>query len=290
MKKSILLFIEFIFLANSFLSAQNYSFRIDISGEGTPVVLIPGFTCDGQVWDNTVDVLSANYQCHVLTLPGFSNQPAIEFEETYLPVIADEIVKYIQEKELESPILIGHSLGGMLGLDIAIDNPELLSKLVIVDAFPFLAAAQNPMATVESMKPFAENMKTSYLNQNEEMYKSQIKMALESMIGTKDSIPVALNWGMTSDRKTAAQAMYDLYTTDLRDQLNKIKSPTLVLGAWVAYKDYGVTEEMITQTFNTQYSSLENVQIKLSNKGRHFLMWDDPEFTHGEIKSFLAKP
>ena len=277
------------FIGSPDLGAQDQVFKVEIVGEGSPILLIPGLSCPAAVWGQTVAVLSQSYTCHVITLPGFAGQPAIEFGESYLPGIAAEIITYIERKELANPIVIGHSLGGFLALDLASKKPELLAKIVVVDAFPFLAAAQNPMATVETMKPFAENMKKGMLGQTDEQYQAQLGMALKSMICTEDSIPVATQWGLDSDRNTVAQAMYDLYTTDLRGELSEIKIPTLVLGAWIAYQDYGVTKAMIQSTFDGQYSQLEGVKIQLSDLGKHFLMWDDPEFMMGEIQAFLQE-
>ncbi len=279
--------VEILFALLPTLQAQDYSFRVEISGEGDPVLLIPGLTCDGSVWDGTVETLAADYECHVLTLPGFAGQPAIAMENAYLPIVAEEIIQYIKAKQLTKPTIIGHSLGGFLALYIASKKPDLLEKMVIVDAYPFLAAIQNPAATSESMKPMAEKMKENYINQNDELYKSQLMVALNSMIATQDSIPVAMEWGMKSDRPTAAQAMYDLYTLDLREEIAKVKSPALVLGAWIAYEQYGVTREMTLNNLKSQYHKLANVQIKLSDKGKHFLMWDDPKFTNKEILRFL---
>ncbi|SHK29636.1 Pimeloyl-ACP methyl ester carboxylesterase [Reichenbachiella agariperforans] len=279
-----------IFTALSSVSkAQDYSFRIDLSGQGQDILLIPGLTCDGAVWDATVSELQQNYTCHVITLPGFAEQPAIDVSEGFTPQMSSELIRYVQENQLNQPIVIGHSLGGFLALDMLSQEPELFSKAVIVDALPFLAKIQNPQATEESMKPAAKNMIAAQQNTPPEQYAEQQRMYLRSMITDEANIDTAMQWGAASDRSTVGQAMYDLYTTDLRDDIAQINKPVLVLGAYIAYLQYGVTKEMTLTNFQNQYSELKGVQISLSDKGKHFIMWDDPDFFMQQTTDFLSK-
>jgi len=271
------------------VKGQSSAFKVEKSGEGSPVILIPGLSCDGQVWDQTVGMLEEDHECHVLTLAGFAGQAPMDLSKGFLPVVEKEIMAYIKEEKLNSPVIIGHSLGGFLAMSLAANHPKQIGKVVIVDSYPFLPAAQNPMATEESMKPIVESMKQQYAKQTEESYQTQLEMTLNSMIATKDSIPVVKEWGVGTDRETETQAMVELYGTDLRDDIATIESPVLVLAAWVAYKPYGVTKEMILSNLMSQYQTVADVDIQLSDTGYHFLMWDDPEFTLGAIEDFLAE-
>jgi hypothetical protein len=87
--------------------------------------------------------------------------------DDFLIEMRDRIAAYIEARQLENPVLMGHSLGGVLSLMLAIDKPELPAKLVIVDALPYLPAVQNPTATVASVRPMAEgiNQLRRYANQ-----------------------------------------------------------------------------------------------------------------------------
>ena len=107
------------------------------------------------------------------------------------------------------------------------------------------------------------------------------------MILDNDNIDIAADWGAKSDMPTVAQAMYEMYTTDIREKLDVIEAPTLVLGAWIAYQNYGVTRESNMNNYRAQYQKLKNVQVDMTDKGNHFIMWDDPAFFHGWLKKFL---
>ncbi len=261
-------------------------------GEGQPVILIPGLTCSAGVWHETLQELGAGYEYHVFTLPGFAdNPPLANVEDGFFKQTKQLLFDYIDENNIEKPIIIGHSLGGFMALNMAIERPDLPSKLVIVDALPFLTAIQMPYITsAEQAEPMAANMKQmmiSNANQSEEERLAFQKQMLASMIINEDKIDLAAHWGVESDVKTVAQSMYEMYTTDIRSELDKVKAPTLVLGAWIAYKSFGVTRESTLANFESQYAKLDGVQIDLTDKGNHFIMWDDPEFFNSWLKKFL---
>ncbi len=47
--------------------------------------------------------------------------------------LTDDLFDFIDENEIEDPILIGHSLGGKVAMRFALENPHLIKKLVVVD-------------------------------------------------------------------------------------------------------------------------------------------------------------
>lgn len=273
------------------LNAQHPGLNVRVEGKGQPIVMIPGLTCSGDVWDSTVEAMGKGYEYHIITLPGFAgNAPIPNHEDKYLEKMRDEVIAYIDKQKLEKPIVIGHSLGGFLALNIAIKKPELTSKLVIVDALPFMTAIQMPTMTAESAKGFAGSMKHQIVNaasQPIENRKAYQRTMLRSMIIDSTQIELATQWSIDSDQETVGQAMYEMYTTDIRPELGKINVPVLVLGAYIAYKDYGATRASVMKSYTEQYANLNGATIDLTDKGNHFIMWDDPEFFLNWLEKFL---
>jgi pimeloyl-ACP methyl ester carboxylesterase len=95
-----------------------------------------------------------------------------------------------------------------------------------------------------------------------------------------------VGWGQKSDRKTVVNAMYELLSTDLRSDVARIQSPTLVLGAWAAYKDYA-PRAAIEQVYAGQYAKLPGAKIELADTARHFIMYDQPAWMYDRIDYFL---
>ena len=280
------LFIPIIFLFASTASFAIEAFNVKISGQGPDIILIPGLSSSGEVWDSTVSQLKHKYRLHVFTLAGFAGQPT-KVVDHFLPTMRDSIIRYIKQNNLITPVIIGHSIGGFLGLQISIKEPKIASKLIVVDAFPFWAAVMLPGSTETTVVPMASNMKNQMQKQTDEQYKKMAPRMLSSLVSSAKDVQTLLKWGLKTDRRVAGEAMYELLTTDLRQQISRINIPTLVLGSWVAQKNYGVTHEMQLANFKKQYSRLKAVKILLSDKSRHFIMYDDPAFFFKAINDFL---
>jgi len=286
-KTRILLILAFL-VAASGVNAQAF-FRTEVHGEGQAVILIPGLTCDGSVWDETVAHLGSGYECHVLTLAGFAGQAPVDYGDAFLPKVKDAIRDYIREQGLEKPLIVGHSLGGYLGLWLGTEMGDELGGLLIVDSLPFATLVMNPSATEESAKVFADNMRKMISNQTPEQYAAQQQMMLGSMISDPEKIKVAAAWSSACDFDTVGQSMYDMYTHDLRDELADVTVPTVVLGSWIAYKDYGSTKESTRRIFESQFKLLPDCQIVMSEAGKHFLMWDDAELVTRQLDALLER-
>lgn len=264
------------------------SFKVEKVGKGKQhIILIPGLTCPGEVWNETVARYKSNYTLHVISLPGFAGTPAIETSE-YLKTMRDEIIGYIKDNKITKPILVGHSLGGFLSLWISAAEPDLVGANFIVDALPYLPAIQNPSATVESIKPMAASMRDMMKNATPEQTKQSQQYYLNTMATATDKLELIGRWGIDSHAPTVAQAMYELQTIDLRNDVAAIKVVVTVLGAWIAYKDYGITHESTLKNFSDQYQRVKNVNIRLTDTAKHFIMYDDPKWFFEQMDKFLS--
>lgn len=262
---------------------------VTVSGEGRAVLLVPGLNSAASTWDETCQALVADgLQCHRAQLPGFAGHPAID-TDAFLDTMADALVAYLRESAPEDPVIVGHSLGGVVAMKIALAAPELPARLVIVDSLPFFAAIQDPAATADSVRPRAEAMRAGMAAVDDAAWAAQTRMAVQGMSTSAERVATLVDWGLASDRDTTAQAMFELMTTDLREAIAAIRQPTLVLGSWAAYAAFGATKASTRAIFESQYAKLDGVRIAMSDSGYHFLMWDDPEWFIAELRGFLAE-
>jgi len=272
-------------MSSALAAPAHPAFKVDITGKGTPIILIPGLASAGEVWDGTVaHYCGQQHQCHVLTLAGFAGVPAIE--GSLLPAVEQQLSEYIAANKFDHPVVIGHSLGGFIALKLAADHPDQVGRLVIVDSLPAMAATQLPSITAEQMKQMADGMRTRMLAQDAEAQKVSRLQTLRVMITKQEDIDRATVWGERSDRATVANAMADLMSDDMRQEVSRINAPTLVLGSWIAYKDYGA-KPMFEQMYKTQYQQLAGVKVELADNARHFIMYDDPAWMYDRIDNFL---
>jgi len=268
------------------------SFRVEVTGHGPPMILIPGLASSGETWTTTVEHLRDRYTCHVLTLPGFAGVPPIE--EPLLPAMTAELARYIAARRLAHPVIVGHSLGGELALAFAAEHPELVGPIVVVDALPFHGAILGA-ATVEDARPTIEQIRAGMASLTQEQYDAYMRAgaATRWMVASQADHQRIIAWVLASDRATAQRARLELLGTDLRPRLERIAAPALVIGTWIGLGDLpgaSIDRATVVRTFHEQYASLPRMHFALSETARHFVMFDDPAWFFQQLDAFLADP
>jgi N-formylmaleamate deformylase len=273
------------------VQAQDYSFNIQVKGAGQPIVLIPGLTCGASVYDETVEKLSQNYECHTLTLAGFAGQPPLKDVETlYTEAFKTEIIKYIEDQKLENVILIGHSLGGFLSQWIATDQPKFLSKVVVIDALPFLQAASNPYAQAGINKAQIEAYIKGFEGKSDETLRKMRLPSAQFLALDSTKWDTIINFSMASDLETEANVFGELMGTDLRSTLKKAEVPILVLAAWAQNSKYPLfSKSYVQMMYSDQYKAAKNCTVQVIENTKHFIMYDDFEAYIEAIEVFVKK-
>ena len=256
------------------------AFKVEKRGHGSPVILIPGLGCSGAVWDGTVGALEGKHECHVLTLAGFAGQPAIT--TPLIETASKELAAYIKMEKLKDPAVIGHSLGGLMALEMAVNHGKEVGSIIIVDSAPALGFVR-PGMKAEDVKSMADAMGKQMEEAPHDDFVANSKQFLTAMIAGEEGKKKAGDWMAASDQKTVAGCFRWVISTDLRAELPKIANKTLVLEAG---KVPGAIPE---EVYKEQYSGLKGVKLVRDDKSGHFLMFDDPEFLTAQIRTFLDK-
>jgi 4,5:9,10-diseco-3-hydroxy-5,9,17-trioxoandrosta-1(10),2-diene-4-oate hydrolase len=116
-----------------YVNIDGISTRYVVEGRGSPVLLIHGFGEFLEVWGYNISPLSGHFTVYALDLPGhgLSEEPRADYTLDYA---ARFVADFMKTLEIERASLVGHSLGGLLCLKVAIDFPEKVNKLVLVDS------------------------------------------------------------------------------------------------------------------------------------------------------------
>ncbi|WP_347049175.1 alpha/beta hydrolase [Flavobacterium olei] len=280
MKKYIVLIIAFLFSAlclNVFGQTKSYPFEVVKTGNGKQSILfIPGFASSGAVWNETKANFEKEFTCYTLTMAGFAGVKAQS--DPSLENWKNEIAAYIKENKIEKPIVIGHSMGGGLALALAADYPELIGKIVVVDALPCLAALSDPSfkskenidcsATVKQMTELTES----------QFYDMQ-KQTMPRLLADRSKLEMVVDWSVKSDRTTFGQMYCDFFNVDLRERISKIKCPSLIL-----LEAYFIN---LKPAIDGQYQNLKTGNFKYASKGLHFIMYDDTAWYVEQLHNFI---
>lgn len=101
-------------------------------GQGQPVVLIHGSSNDWREWQMNLPILAREFRVYALDLPGFGLSESSE--PLSLPWMSSFLNSFMHESGINKAHLIGHSLGGMIALAFALDFPERVGKVVLVNS------------------------------------------------------------------------------------------------------------------------------------------------------------
>jgi N-formylmaleamate deformylase len=260
------------------------TFSVKTVGKGRPMILIPGLLSSGEVWTSTVERYKDRYECHVLTLAGFAGQPAID--GPFLDTVRSAVIRYMTDRHLARPVIVGHSLGGFLAFWIAATAPDKVGAVIAVDGVPYLAALMNPTASPETMKAQASQIRDLYATFTPAQLKAQSQMSLASMITRPADIDTALTWAEASTPRTAGLAVYEMMVTDLRDQMPKITAPVLLLAAGDFAKDDAMRDR-VKATYEAQVAKVPVHTVTVVPNAKHFIMLDAPTALWSAMDAFL---
>ncbi|HEY5721829.1 MAG TPA: alpha/beta hydrolase [Allosphingosinicella sp.] len=271
--------------ATSFSSGR---ISVERVGEGPDVILIPGLSSSPEVWRSTIAAMPG-YRYHLVHVAGFAGAaPGENASGPVVAPVADEIARYIRESRIEKPAIVGHSLGGSWAMMVAARHPQLASRIMVVDMMPFLGAMfGGPMATPDSVRPIAEQIRTGIATSTGEARRTSVERTIAGMVRTEALRADIARHSLESDGPVSGQAMYDLATTDLRPELARIAVPITVL--YVTPAGAPVTDAQMDQYYTASYATAPKAVLKRIPKAYHFIMLDEPEAFQRELKAFLGR-
>ena len=267
-------------------------FHVRIDGPEHPVgdiILIPGLSSSPHAFDLLTEELKGRYRVHRIHIQGFAGAPAEDNATGNVSApVAEDLARYIAEQGLNKPAVIGHSMGGTIGMMLAARHPDSLGRLMVVDMLPFIGAmfaAPGTNPTAEAVIPVADQIYAGMISSPEAQYRQQAAAAVTGMIRTEALRAGPLEDTARSDRAVSSAAYRELLVTDLRSELFRITAPTTVL--YVAFDFPGMTPEMTDGIYGGSFANLPGATLTRIDDSAHFIMLDQPARFTAEVNAFL---
>ena len=119
--------------------ALNYQY---FGGEGNPpLVILHGLLGSSRNWTSVGRELSKEFEVFALDLRNHGQSP--HSEEMDYASMAGDVLKFLEDNDLSSVTLLGHSMGGKTAMRLAVDAPKHIEQLVVVDISPKPYASHN---------------------------------------------------------------------------------------------------------------------------------------------------
>ena len=265
---------------------QSSRIVVETRGQGPDVVLIPGLASTSAVWSRTAAALQDRYRVHLITVRGFGPLAAAGNAEGRIggPAAA-EILRYINEANLDRPALIGHSMGGQMALRVAAQGGSRVGRVMVVDASPFFPSLISPGSTVGDVEPLARLAYQGLILLGDQALRTQAASLGLELGGAADSLFNGLGW-QGGDRRVLAQGLYEVMTVDLRSRLPLIHAPVTVVYGWSP--DANSPRSHVDSLFRDGYRSLPRpAAFERVEGAEHMVMIDRPRQFQAAVDRFL---
>lgn len=249
-----------------------------IHGQGPVCILLHGFAEDGKVWDEQVNILSADYTCIVIDMPG-TGQSADAFQhhrQLTLDECARLVLQVMDQEHVQKAILLGHSMGGYITLSFVEQFGERLQGFGLIHSTAFAdneEKTQNRRRSVNFMKQHGVRLllEQLYPNLYGEKFRNERFDEIEQQIRASELF-----------QPEVLIRYYEMMMVrpDRTDVLRNAKVPVLFV---IGTEDKTVN---LTDSLAQCHLPLESHVHILESTG-HMGMKEDPENTTAAIRAFM---
>jgi esterase len=250
-----------------------------IFGEGKPLIILHGLLGMSDNWIMPARELAKNYKVILPDLRNHGNSP--HSDEFHLQPMVNDIVELIRTFGLEEVLLLGHSLGGRIAISVALQHPDLVEKLVVVDIAPRryygnkgVAAMLDVMSRVDfdSMVTLGDIEEFLSRNLPDPKVKNQVMKNLKRNEDHK--------FGWKANLPAIVRDIEALMTPVLEETPNT--SPALFIKA-------GRSDFVTTEDFKLILHHFPNAIIRTFPNADHWVHVDEPQLFLEEVNAFLEE-
>ena len=206
------------------IQAGDVRLHYEERGRGPNLLLfVHGYTACWRWWEVTLERLDpARYHCYALDLRGAgdSDKPASGYTiEQY----AEDVFQFCRALRLRKLVLVGHSMGGLISMQLALSHPELLRGLVLVDPAP-----ADPMELSPEQQQQVETV-TTQLTTNRDVALAWYQLVFHRPLA-QHHFETLLEAGMSVSAAHARDSMRSILANTVGERLGGIKTPALLIG------------------------------------------------------------
>jgi pimeloyl-ACP methyl ester carboxylesterase len=233
-------------------------------GKGLPLVFIHGSMTSHVSWDFQKP-LSKKNRLILLDLPGHGKSDPLN-EEISVDLLADYMAEFIKGLGIEKMVAVGHSLGGAICIQLALNYPELLRALVLVGTGAKLGV----------LPDILKALKTNF--------KESVEIAIGGMAFAQKADPEVVGMVKKECLKCRPEVGYSDFAAcnnfDVRGKISEISFPTLIIvGA----------EDKLTPVKWSLYlnEKISHSSLKIIENAGHMVMIEQPKELNKAIQNFL---
>jgi pimeloyl-ACP methyl ester carboxylesterase len=245
--------------------------RVHVAGDGPPLLYLHGAV--GLVWEDFLESLAAQFTVYAPEHPGTT--PGDPDGIKALDDLWDLTLYYyelLDQLELRSPAVVGHSFGGMVGAEIAATNPERVSKLVMI----------SPIGLWRDDAPVVQYMTLTPDELAEVAFYEPDGPIAEMMLGLPEEeeamkeAMIQFTWALACTGKF----VWPLPDKGLKKRLHRITAPTLIV--------WGQQDKLAAPVYAEEFASrIPNARVELVDKAAHVPQLEQMDQVSRLVTEFL---
>jgi pimeloyl-ACP methyl ester carboxylesterase len=257
---------------------------VDI-GEGPAVVLVHGLGSNWQCWLRNIPALAERHRVIALDLPGFghSEMPA---EDISIKGFAECVGTVLDTLGVDRAAVVGNSMGGFIGTEMALARPERVDRLVLVSAAALWNERRRarPLVVLSKLtSAYAAKIAAQWQLAHE--HPRLRGPALRSAgIRYPGRLPAdfAFEIMQASGAPGFPGALQALYDYRIRDRLEEVAAPTLVV--------WGTHDPLVPLAHAFEYEALvPRARVVVFRDTGHVPMLEEPERFNRTLEDFLGE-
>lgn len=115
---------------NNTVQYQHKTISYQISGSGPALVLLHGFMESKAIWADFTEILQNDFTVIAIDLPGHGESEQVD-EIHSMQLMAETVKTVLEAEKIEKSVVAGHSMGGYVALQFAVDNGEMVEGLIL---------------------------------------------------------------------------------------------------------------------------------------------------------------
>jgi pimeloyl-ACP methyl ester carboxylesterase len=258
--------------------------RYFVGGEGPPLLLLHGLGGGAANWADLAPILARRHRVLVPDLPGHAGSAPLPAAVTLDPYV-DRVARLAEHEELGEAAVVGHSLGGLIGLRLAVSRPELVRALILAAS----AGIRSSTREAERFLNLAALLRPSrrYSRHRNAIARSRwLRNLVFGYFGAAD--PPAMPdsavdgflgpLGMHTDTATARRA---LVRDDPRLDLERVQCPVFLL--------WGARDNQVTVADAFEYARRLRAPLRMIADCGHLLIGERPDACAAAIEDYLDR-
>jgi sigma-B regulation protein RsbQ len=245
-----------------------------------PMLFAHGFGCDQNMWRYVAPEFEDDYRVVLFDHVGAGGSDLTAYDRAKYSTLqgyADDVLEICRELELRDVVFVGHSVSAMVGVLAAVKEPDRFARLVLVGPSPRYIDDDGYAGgfTADDIAGLLDSLDSNYLGWSQAYAPPIMGRADRPELGEE-----LTNSFCRTDPAIARHFARVTFTSDNRDDLSRVRTPTLVLQC---------ADDIIAPTAVGEYvhAQIPNSELVLMEAKGHCPNLSAPDETVEAIRRFL---